>query len=67
VYAEDPMNDFLPSVGPFGVYQLPVGKGIRVDNGFRQGMDIPLLRSMLAKLIALVKLVKSNSNYDQGY
>jgi propionyl-CoA carboxylase alpha chain len=28
VYAEDPMNDFLPSVGHL-VYQLPVGEGIR--------------------------------------
>jgi propionyl-CoA carboxylase alpha chain len=24
------------------VYQLPVGDGIRVDNGFEQGMDIPI-------------------------
>jgi hypothetical protein len=22
------------------MYQLPVGEGIRVDNGFEQGMDI---------------------------
>jgi propionyl-CoA carboxylase alpha chain len=52
------MNDFLPSVGHL-VYQLPVGEGIRVDNGFEQGMDIPLLRSNVGnKLIALEKLVK---------
>ncbi|PRZ23980.1 acetyl-CoA carboxylase biotin carboxylase subunit [Flavobacterium granuli] len=52
VYAEDPMNDFLPSVGHLGVYQLPVGEGIRVDNGFEQGMDIPIYYDpMLAKLI----------------
>jgi len=52
VYAEDPMNDFLPSVGHLDVYQLPVGKGIRVDNGFEQGMDIPIYYDpMLAKLI----------------
>jgi acetyl/propionyl-CoA carboxylase alpha subunit len=24
------------------MYQLPVGDGIRVDNGFEQGMDIPI-------------------------
>jgi acetyl-CoA carboxylase biotin carboxylase subunit len=53
VYAEDPMNDFLPSVGHLEVYQLPVGEGIRVDNGFEQGMDIPIYYDpMLAKLIA---------------
>ncbi|MFV8334101.1 acetyl-CoA carboxylase biotin carboxylase subunit [Flavobacterium sp. GSP14] len=52
VYAEDPMNDFLPSVGHLDVYQLPVGVGIRVDNGFEQGMDIPIYYDpMLAKLI----------------
>ena len=53
VYAEDPMNDFLPSVGHLDVYKLPVGEGIRVDNGFEQGMDIPIYYDpMLAKLIA---------------
>jgi acetyl-CoA carboxylase biotin carboxylase subunit len=52
VYAEDSMNDFLPSVGHLDVYQLPVGDGIRVDNGFEQGMDIPIYYDpMLAKLI----------------
>ncbi|TDD77508.1 acetyl-CoA carboxylase biotin carboxylase subunit [Flavobacterium caseinilyticum] len=52
VYAEDPINDFLPSVGHLDVYKLPVGEGIRVDNGFEQGMDIPIYYDpMLAKLI----------------
>ncbi|MFV5685341.1 acetyl-CoA carboxylase biotin carboxylase subunit [Flavobacterium sp. GB2R13] len=52
VYAEDPMNDFLPSVGHLEVYQLPEGEGVRVDNGFEQGMDIPIYYDpMLAKLI----------------
>ncbi len=53
VYAEDPLNDFLPSVGRLEVYQLPVGEGVRVDNGFEQGMDIPIYYDpMLSKLIA---------------
>lgn len=53
VYAEDPLNDFLPSVGNLDVYQLPVVEGIRVDNGFEQGMDIPIYYDpMLSKLIA---------------
>lgn len=52
VYAEDPMNDFLPSVGNLEVYQLPVGENIRVDNGFEEGMDIPIYYDpMLSKLI----------------
>lgn len=56
VYAEDPLNDFLPSVGHLEVYQLPVGEGIRVDNGFEQGMDVPIYYDpMLAKLITYGK------------
>jgi len=52
VYAEDPLNDFLPSVGNLEVYQLPLGNGVRVDNGFEQGMDIPIYYDpMLSKLI----------------
>ena len=52
VYAEDPLNDFLPSVGHLDVYTLPEGEGIRVDNGFEQGMDVPIYYDpMLAKLI----------------
>ncbi|MBC9796202.1 acetyl-CoA carboxylase biotin carboxylase subunit [Sinomicrobium weinanense] len=53
VYAEDPLNDFLPSVGNLERYDLPSGKGIRVDNGFEAGMDIPIYYDpMLAKLIS---------------
>jgi len=56
VYAEDTMNDFLPSVGHLDVYQLPIGEGIRVDNGFEQGMDIPIYYDpMLSKLITYGK------------
>ena len=56
VYAEDSMNDFLPSVGHLDVYQLPVGEGIRVDNGFEQGMEIPIYYDpMLAKLVTYGK------------
>ncbi|RKE94768.1 acetyl-CoA carboxylase biotin carboxylase subunit/propionyl-CoA carboxylase alpha chain [Ichthyenterobacterium magnum] len=52
VYAEDPLNDFLPSVGNLETYKLPVGKGIRVDNGFEEGMEIPIYYDpMLSKLI----------------
>ena len=56
VYAEDPLNDFLPSVGNLEVYQLPVGENIRVDNGFEEGMDIPIYYDpMLSKLITYGK------------
>lgn len=53
VYAEDPLNDFLPSIGTLETYQLPSGKGVRVDNGFEQGMDVPIYYDpMLSKLVA---------------
>ncbi len=56
VYAEDPLNDFLPSVGHLATYVLPEGEGIRVDNGFEQGMDIPIYYDpMLSKLIVYGK------------
>ncbi|TRX16089.1 acetyl-CoA carboxylase biotin carboxylase subunit [Flavobacterium franklandianum] len=56
VYAEDCVNDFLPSVGRLEIYQLPVGEGIRVENGFEQGMDVPIYYDpMLSKLIAYGK------------
>ncbi|TYB79811.1 acetyl-CoA carboxylase biotin carboxylase subunit [Bizionia myxarmorum] len=56
VYAEDPLNDFLPSVGNLEVYKLPEGPGIRVDNGFVEGMDVPIYYDpMLAKLITYGK------------
>lgn len=52
VYAEDPLNNFLPSVGNLKRYRIPEGPGIRVDGGFTEGMDIPIYYDpMLAKLI----------------
>lgn len=56
VYAEDPLNDFLPSVGLLEEYQIPEGPGIRVDNGYEQGMNIPIYYDpMLSKLITYGK------------
>ncbi|WP_298263445.1 acetyl/propionyl/methylcrotonyl-CoA carboxylase subunit alpha [uncultured Lutibacter sp.] len=56
VYAEDPLNNFLPSVGNLSTYKIPVGKGIRVDDGFEEGMDIPIYYDpMLSKLITYGK------------
>lgn len=53
VYAEDPENNFLPDIGKLEAYQIPKGEGIRVDDGFDEGMDIPIYYDpMIAKLIA---------------
>ncbi len=72
VYAEDPANDFLPSIGKLEVYQRPTGKGVRVDDGFEEGMDIPIYYDpMIAKLItygkdraeAIKLMLKAIKNY----
>lgn len=56
VYAEDPLNNFLPSTGTLEVYTLPEGEGIRVDNGFREGMQVPIYYDpMLSKLVCYGK------------
>ncbi|MCB0508172.1 MAG: acetyl-CoA carboxylase biotin carboxylase subunit [Chitinophagales bacterium] len=53
VYAEDPENNFLPDIGKLEVYKTPNGEGIRTDDGFDEGMDIPIYYDpMIAKLIA---------------
>lgn len=72
VYAEDPLNDFLPSVGKLSTYQPPVGDGVRVDDGFAEGMDVPIYYDpMLSKLIvhgkdrneAIEKMLEAIKNY----
>lgn len=52
VYAEDPTNGFLPDIGRLQTYVKPQGPGVRVDDGFEQGMDIPIYYDpMIAKLV----------------
>lgn len=53
VYAEDPQNNFLPDIGKLERYVRPQGAGVRVDDGFEEGMDIPIYYDpMIAKLCA---------------
>ncbi|MCD6062538.1 MAG: accC [Flavipsychrobacter sp.] len=52
VCAEDPMNNFLPDTGKLSMYQPPKGPGVRVDDGYEQGQDIPIFYDpMIAKLV----------------
>ncbi len=52
VYAEDPMNNFLPDIGTLNTYVRPEGMGVRVDDGFEEGMEIPIYYDpMISKLI----------------
>jgi acetyl-CoA carboxylase biotin carboxylase subunit len=72
VYAEDPANNFLPDIGKLVTYQRPSGPGVRVDDGFEEGMDIPIYYDpMIAKLIthgknrdeAIQRMVRAIGDY----
>lgn len=72
VYAEDSLNDFMPSIGKLITYQPPIGENIRVDDGFKEGMEIPIYYDpMLSKLItygknreeAIVKMIEAIDQY----
>ncbi len=73
VYAEDPLNNFLPDIGTLQTYQTPKGPGVRVDDGFEQGMEIPIYYDpMIAKLVthgkdraeAIERMIRAISEYD---
>ncbi|WP_139855294.1 MULTISPECIES: acetyl-CoA carboxylase biotin carboxylase subunit [Aequorivita] len=73
VYAEDPLNNFMPSVGKLEVYRPPSGENIRVDDGFTEGMQVPIQYDpMLSKLItygktrnaAMQRMLEAIANYD---
>lgn len=52
VCAEDPANQFLPDIGKLHTYRTPQGYGVRVDDSFEEGMEIPIhYDPMIAKLI----------------
>jgi propionyl-CoA carboxylase alpha chain len=73
VYAEDPSNNFLPDIGKLQTYIRPQGHGIRIDDGFEQGMDIPFYYDpMIAKMIchaesredAIDKTIRAINDYE---
>jgi acetyl-CoA carboxylase biotin carboxylase subunit len=73
VYAEDPDNNFLPDIGVLETYVTPKGNGVRVDDGFEQGMEIPIYYDpMIAKLIvfgsnreeAIKRMIRAIDEYD---
>lgn len=52
VCAEDPMENFVPDTGTLNVYKRPQGPGVRIDDGYDQGHEIPIFYDpMIAKLI----------------
>ena len=73
VYAEDPTNNFLPDIGKLIVYHRPLGPGIRVDDGYEEGMQVPIYYDpMLCKLIvhaptrneAIAKMIQAIEQFE---
>ena len=73
VYAEDPQNNFLPDIGKLERYVRPQGPGVRLDDGFEEGMDIPIYYDpMIAKLCvhantreeACAKMIRAIDEYE---
>jgi acetyl-CoA carboxylase biotin carboxylase subunit len=54
ILAEDPANNFMPSIGRLIGLTTPTGPGVRVDSGIYFGVEVtPYYDSMMAKLIVL--------------
>ena len=52
LYAEDPAQGFLPSIGDLAYYRAPTGPGVRCDDGVASGATIsPYYDAMIAKII----------------
>jgi len=52
IYAEDPDNNFLPSIGLIQSYREPNGPGVRVDSGFAKGDAISIYYDpLISKLV----------------
>ncbi len=75
IYAEDPYNGFIPSIGQLDFLKEPSGDGLRIDTGVTQGSEITMYYDpMIAKLIswgetreeALQRLEQALSHYLVG-
>jgi acetyl-CoA carboxylase, biotin carboxylase subunit len=56
IYAEDPLNNFLPSIGTIRRLQSALGPGIREDRGVQQGNEITMYYDpMISKIIAYAR------------
>lgn len=52
IYAEDPLQDFIPSTGIISEYREPSGPGVRVDSGVVSASDISIYYDpIVAKLV----------------
>ncbi len=53
IYAEDPIQSFMPSAGKIGAFMQPDTRGLRIDSGYRRGNRVEShYDPMIAKVIA---------------
>lgn len=73
IYAEDPENNFLPSIGKLTKLRSPQGFGVREDRGVDEGNEISVYYDpMISKLIAwsdtreeaIKKMTRALREYD---
>ena len=73
VYAEDPVDNFLPSTGTLFRHRIPSGPGVRVDAGVEEGGDVTInYDPMISKLSvhastrekAIKKMIRALSEYE---
>jgi acetyl-CoA carboxylase biotin carboxylase subunit len=72
IYAEDPANMFMPSLGEIALMNNPEGPGVRVDSGIYSGYEVtryydPILAKLIVwgkeRDIARKRMIDALSNY----
>ncbi|MBM3265392.1 MAG: acetyl-CoA carboxylase biotin carboxylase subunit [candidate division Zixibacteria bacterium] len=75
ISAEDPDENFMPSIGKITRLVEPGGPGVRIDSGFYRGYEVPIFYDpMIAKLIvwaetrdeAIARMKRALSEYEIG-
>jgi acetyl-CoA carboxylase biotin carboxylase subunit len=75
IYAEDPNNDFMPSVGRIDCLRTPMGNGVRVDGSIEEQTEISYYYDpLISKLIcwgadrgkAMNRMIRSLREYVIG-
>ena len=73
IYAEDPVDNFLPSTGKLLRHRIPSGPGVRVDSGVEEGGSVTInYDPMISKLSvhaptrkkAINKMIRALSEYE---
>ncbi|WP_340103176.1 acetyl-CoA carboxylase biotin carboxylase subunit [Rhodohalobacter sp. 8-1] len=73
IYAEDPVDNFLPSTGRLLRHRIPSGPGVRVDAGVEEGGEVTISYDpMISKLSvhastrekAIKKMIRALSEYQ---